>query len=105
MATYRQLNSGMWQARVYRNGDYGSIGVLHTKKEAEIKAGEVEKQIYYNQTVTDRNILFQDVIEDWFDLKSKTVKGPTLEQLEVIKRRHIEPFFGDKVKMFQILRQ
>lgn len=105
MATFRQFPSGMWQARVYRNGNYESIGVFHTKKEAEVRAGEVEKQIYYNETVTDRNILFQDVIEDWFDDKSKTVKGPTLEQVEVIKRRHIEPYFGGKVKMFQITRQ
>ena len=103
MASYREMPGGRWQARVYRNGRYESIGTFKTKKEAEIKAGEVERQIYYNETLTDRRMVFQVVIDDWFKLKSETVKGPTLEQLEVIKRLHIEPFFG-KSRLFQITR-
>lgn len=103
MATFRELPGGRWQARVYRNGKYESIGTFRTKKEAEVKAGEVERQIYYNETITDRNMIFQEVIDKWFELKSETVKDSTLEQLEVIKRLHIEPFFGSK-RIFQISR-
>lgn len=105
MATFRQLKSGKWQARVFKNGKHESVGTFNTKKEAEIKAGEAEKHIYYNETLTDRNILFQDVIDDWFEIKYRNVKGPTFEQLEVIKRRHIEPYFGGQTKTFQISRQ
>lgn len=103
MASFREMPSGRWQARVYRNGKHESIGTFRTKKEAEIKAGEVERQIYYNETLTDRRMLFQEVIDSWFNSKSETVKGPTLEQLEVIKRLHIEPYFG-KSRLFQISR-
>lgn len=103
MATFREMTGGRWQARVYRNGKYESIGTFKTKKEAEIKAGEIERQIYYNETLTDRHMLFQEVIDDWFNLKTETVKGSTIEQLEVVKRLHIEPYFG-KRKLFQITR-
>lgn len=103
MASFREMPGGRWQARVYRNGKYESIGTFKTKKEAEIKAGEIERQIYYNETITDRQILFQEVIDDWFRIKPETVKDSTLKQLEVIKRLHIEPYFGKK-RLFQITR-
>lgn len=103
MATYRKLPSGNWQARVKIDGSYKTIGTFPTKKEAEIKAGEIERQVFYNETLTDRNMLFQEVINEWFNNKADNVKASTLEQLEVIKRLHIEPFFGHK-KVFQISR-
>lgn len=104
MATFRQLKSGNWQARVYKNGKYVPLGTFPTKKEAEIAAAEAERQIYYNRPIVDRNMLFQEVIDDWFRDKKHNVKGPTLEQLESLKRNHIEPFFG-KMKLFQITRR
>ncbi|WP_117161470.1 site-specific integrase [Paraliobacillus sp. X-1268] len=103
MATFREMPSGKWQARVYRNGKYESIGTFSTKKEAEVKSGEIERQIYFNETPTDRHVLFQVVIDDWFKLKTQTVKSTTLDQLEVVKRIHIEPFFAQR-KLFQITR-
>lgn len=103
MATFREMTGGRWQARVYRNGKHESIGTFKTKKEAEVKAGEIERQLYYNETLTDRNMLFQEVIDDWFKLKKENVKESTFRQLEVIKRLHIEPYFG-KHRLFQITR-
>lgn len=104
MATFRKLKSGNWQARVYRNGKYETIGTFRTKKEAEIKAAEAERAIYYNQTIIDRNMKFQEVIDDWFELKSRTVKESTLQQLEALKRNHIEKYFGN-MKLYQITRK
>src|SRR5699024_10449618 len=99
----RKLPSGRWQARVRIDGKYVSIGMFDTKKEADIHISEVERKLYYNETITDRKMKFQEVIDDWFRIKKGEVKGSTLEQLEVIKRLHIEPFFGNKM-LFDIKR-
>lgn len=104
MATFRKLKSGKWQARVYINGNRKSIGVFKTKKEAEIRANEVENKLYYNKTVVNRKTTFQEVIDDWYSQKKRTVKESTLEQLELIKRLHIEPYFGKRM-LFSIDRK
>lgn len=104
MANFRKLNSGKWQARVYINGERKSIGVFRTKKEAEIRANEIENKLYYNKTVVDRKKIFQDIIDDWYSQKKRTVKESTLEQLEKIKRLHIEPYFGKRM-LFSIDRK
>lgn len=97
MATFRQLNSGRWQARVSKEGEEFSIGTFRTKKEAQIEASKVEERIYYGQTLNDRNMLFEEVSEEWLnDYKKSSVKESTFEQLEVIVRLHINPFFGNK---------
>src|SRR5690625_2367354 len=103
MATFRQLQSGRWQARVFKDGSYKSIGTFPTKKEAEIAAAEAEKRKFYGQTIVDRELIFGDVIEDWFNDKKRNVKESTLVQLEVIKRLHIEPYFKNR-KLFNITR-
>lgn len=104
MATFRQLPSGRWQARVYRNGRYESIGTFESKKEAELNANEAEKRIYYGRNLTDRDLLFGDVIDEWFEEKRREVKESTYTQLESAKRLHIEPYFRDR-KIHQITRQ
>lgn len=96
MATFRKLPSGKWQARVSNEGKERSIGTFRTKKEAEIEAAKVEERIYYGQTLNDRNMLFDEVIEEWLKYKKKNVKESTFEQLEVIIRLHVRPFFGNK---------
>lgn len=103
MATFRRLKSGKWQARVLKGGKQVSIGSFNSKKEAEVKAKDVENKLYYNRTVVNRKILFQEVIDDWFSHKKRTVKESTLEQLEAIKRLHIEPYFGYR-KLFSLNR-
>lgn len=97
VATFRKLPSGRWQARVSKDGKEFSIGTFRTKKEAEIEASKVEERIYYGQALTDRHMLFEDVADEWlFEHKKANVKDSTFEQLEVIVRRHILPYFGKK---------
>lgn len=96
MATFRKLKSGKWQARVSKEGKEFSIGTFRTKKEAEIEAGKVEERIYYGQSLNDRNMLFDVVAAEWFLHKKENVKDSTIEQIEVILRLHIIPFFGNK---------
>ncbi|MEC0271895.1 tyrosine-type recombinase/integrase [Peribacillus frigoritolerans] len=97
MATFRKLKSGNWQARVSKDGKEFSIGTYRTKKEAEIEAGKVEERIYYGQALNDRNMLFEEVAKEWlYDYKKSNVKESTFEQLEVIVRLHILPFFNNK---------
>lgn len=104
MATFRKLQSGKWQARVSKDGKEFSIGTFRTKKEAEIEASKVEERIYYGQTLNDRNMLFEEVALEWLnEYKKTTVKESTFEQLEVIVRLHILPFFGNK-RIMQIRR-
>lgn len=103
MATFRKLQTGKWQARVSIDGVQTGIGTFKTKKEAQLKAAEIENKAYYNKTITDRNMKFQEVVDSWFDQKERTVKDSTLEQLEVIKRLHIEPYFSHK-RVFNINR-
>lgn len=96
MATFRKLPSGKWQARVSRDGEEFSIGTYRTKKEAEIEAAKVEERIYYGQTLNDRNMLFGEIVEQWWEQKRKEIKGSTEEQVEVILRLHIKPDFENK---------
>lgn len=96
MATFRKLKSGRWQARVSDDGKEFSIGTFKTKKEAEIEAAKVEERIYYGQNLNDRHMLFDEVIDSWLKYKEKNVKESTFEQIEVIVRLHIRPFFGKK---------
>ncbi len=97
MATFRQLKSGKWQARVSRDGEEFSIGTFRTKKEAQIEAGKVEERIYYGQTLNDRNMLFGDAADEWMNVyKKNSLKDSTFRQLEIIIRLHIKPFFENK---------
>ena len=97
IATFRKLKSGKWQARVSKEGKEFSIGTFRTKKEAEIEAGKVEERIYYGQTLNDRNMLFDEIANEWLhEHKKATVKESTFRQLEVIVRLHILPYFKNK---------
>lgn len=96
MATFRKLPSGKWQAFVSKDGKERSIGTFRTKKEAEIEAAKVEERIYYGQTLNDRNMLFEEAVEDWLEHKKANVQESTFVQLKVIVRNHIMPTFGDK---------
>lgn len=96
MANFRKLASGKWQARVHKDGKLVSLGTFRTKKEAEIEAAKVEERKYYGQTINDRNMLFDEVVKDWFEHKKANVKESTFKQIEVIIRNHVLPTFGHK---------
>src|SRR5699024_6171203 len=104
MATFRKLPSGRWQARVMIDGVYKPVGMFATKKEAEIYAAEIERKLYYNEVLPDREMMFQEVLDDWFKRKESENKGITVEQLEILKRLHFEHYFGHKV-VFNINKQ
>lgn len=103
MATYRKLPSGKWQARVFVNGKYKSIGTFDTKKEAEIKGNEADKNIYYGETIADREMTFSNLIEMWMEYKKLNVKGKTFKNISGIVNKHILPHFGNK-KLYTIKR-
>lgn len=97
MATFRQLKSKRWQARVSKDGKEFSIGTFRTKKEAEIAAAKVEERIYYGQTLADRNMLFSELSHKWlYDNKLYELKEPTFENYVGIVRNHIDPEFGNR---------
>ncbi|RXZ02116.1 tyrosine-type recombinase/integrase [Fictibacillus sp. S7] len=104
MANFRKLSSGMWQARVFKDGKLMSIGTFRTKKEAQLEANAVEEKIYYGHTLNDRDLMFDDVVQEWlYNHKKSSVKDSTFRQLEVIVRIHILPYFGNK-KLIRIKR-
>lgn len=96
MANIRKLNSGKYQARVHVDGKLVSLGTFKTKKEAEIASAKAEERKYYSQTLTDRNMLFSDVVQEWLKHKKNTTKESTFRQTEVIIRNHVMPTFGHK---------
>lgn len=97
VATFRQLKSKKWQARVSKDGKEFSIGTFRTKKEAEIEAAKVEERIYYGQSLSDRNMLFKELSHQWlYDHKFYDLKEPTFENYIGIVRNHIDPEFGNQ---------
>jgi integrase len=97
MATYRKLKSGNWQARVSKDGKEFSVGTFRTKQEAKIAAAKVEERIYYGHTLTDREMMFDEVANEWLhEHKKLTLKESTFKQVEVVVRLHILPYFGNR---------
>jgi integrase len=94
MATFRKLKSGRWQARVSKDGKEFSIGTFRSKKEAQIEANSVEERIFYGHTISDKDILFEEVVNEWlYEHKKASVKDSTFRQLELIVKNHILPHF------------
>ncbi|WYQ41282.1 site-specific integrase [Bacillus sp. FSL W7-1321] len=97
MGTFRQLKSGKWQARVYIEGQYESIGTFRTKKEAEIEAGKVEERLYFGQTLNDRQILFREIATEWIEVHKKNeLDESTYPNYKSVLENHIIPFFGNR---------
>ncbi|WP_203363041.1 site-specific integrase [Bacillus sp. REN10] len=104
MATFRQLKSGRWQARVSQDGHEFSIGTFRTKKEAMLEAGKVEEKIYYGHTLADKNKLFGEVAKEWLHVqKREDLKESTFIQYDSVLKNHILPYFEQK-KIFRIKR-
>lgn len=104
MATFRKLPSGKWQARVSKDGKEFSIGTFRTKKEAEIEAGKVEERIYYGQSLDDRNMLFDEVANEWLKYRKLNIKTNSYDGIERIVRLHLLPYFSNK-KILRIHRK
>lgn len=96
MATFRKLPSGNWQARVMIDGKYKPIGTFNSKKEAEIKANEIENKIYYGESIDDREMTFKKLHESWLEHKMINVEKSTYNNLYPISNAHMLSFFGNK---------
>lgn len=96
MASIRKLPSGNYQVQVHIDGKLKGIGSFKTKREAEFAAAKTEERKYYSQTIADRNMPFEYVVEQWLKWKKQSTKPSTFRQLEVIIRNHVMPAFGHK---------
>ncbi|MFD2705496.1 tyrosine-type recombinase/integrase [Salibacterium lacus] len=97
MATYRQLKSGKWQARVSEDGKEFSIGTYRTKKEAKIAAASAEEKIYYGHTLDDKEKAFKDLAEEWLhNYMKNNLKASTFRNYVSAIEHHILPYFGEK---------
>ncbi|WP_018707695.1 hypothetical protein [Siminovitchia fordii] len=70
---FRRLKTGRWQARIWKDGKYESIGTFRTKKEAELAAGKAEEKVYYGYALNDRKKHFKDLADEWLNLHKKTI--------------------------------
>jgi integrase len=96
MASIRKLPSGNYQVQVHIDGKLKGIGSFKTKKEAEIAAAKTEERKYYGQTITDRNMPFEYVVEQWLKWKKQTTKDSTFRLIDATIRNHVMPTFGHK---------
>ena len=96
MASIRKLPSGNYQVQVHIDGKLKGIGSFKTKKEAEIAAAKTEERKYYGQTITDRNMPFEYVMEQWLKWKKQTTKDSTFRLIDATIRNHVMPAFGHK---------
>jgi integrase len=96
MASIRKLPSGNYQVQVHIDGKLRGIGSFKTKKEAEIVAAKTEERKYYGQTITDRNMPFEYVVEQWLKWKKQTTKDSTFRLIEATIKNHVMPAFGHK---------
>jgi integrase len=96
MASIRKLPSGNYQVQVHIDGKLKGIGSFKTKKEAEIAAAKTEERKYYSQTIADRNMPFEYVVEQWLRWKKQSTKPSTFRLLEATIKNHVMPAFGHK---------
>ncbi|KQU24069.1 integrase [Bacillus sp. Leaf13] len=74
-----------------------------TKKEAQEAARKLEQEIADGILISNSNLTFDDVFNQWFLNHSKTIKTSTKKSIESKFRKHILPRFG-KLKMKDITR-
>ncbi|WP_408009089.1 tyrosine-type recombinase/integrase [Pseudalkalibacillus sp. A8] len=101
MANFRKRGN-KWYFQIYTGIDpatgkkkFTSKGGFKTKKEAQIAAVEVEKEVYENTYVQEQNINFQEFIREWIKAYSETAK------ISSVRNRkhnidHLNRFFGGK---------
>ncbi|WP_130068203.1 tyrosine-type recombinase/integrase [Bacillus albus] len=59
-----------------------SKGGFTTKKEAQIAAAQMEKELFENTYIEEKDILFQDFAKEWLELYSETVKISSIRARE-----------------------
>ncbi|MGV2620934.1 UNVERIFIED_CONTAM: Arm DNA-binding domain-containing protein [Halobacillus marinus] len=74
---------------------FSSKGGFNTKKEAQMAAAEVEKEVYENTYVQEQNIALQEFTMEWIKTYSETAKVSSVRNRKH-NLDHINSFFGNK---------
>ncbi|SEI13037.1 Site-specific recombinase XerD [Halobacillus karajensis] len=101
MANFRKRGS-RWYFQIYTGIDpstgkkkFTSKGGFKTKKEAQMAAVEVEKEVYENTYVQEQNITFQEFTVEWINTYRETAKISSVRNRQQ-NLDHLNRFFGDK---------
>lgn len=74
-----------------------------TKKEAQLAAVKLEQELVSGISLSNNNLTYQDVFNQWFSNHTQTIKPSTNKTIQSKFKKHILPRFG-KLKMKEITR-
>ncbi|MYL29847.1 tyrosine-type recombinase/integrase [Halobacillus halophilus] len=101
MANYRKRGN-KWYFQIYTGVDpstgkkkFTSKGGFKTKKEAQMAAAEVEKEVFENTYVQEQNITFQEFTLEWLKTYRDTAKISSVRNRQH-NLDHLNRFFGNK---------
>ncbi|QAS52355.1 tyrosine-type recombinase/integrase [Halobacillus litoralis] len=101
MANFRKRGS-KWYFQIYTGIDpstgrkkFTSKGGFKTKKEAQMAAVEVEKEVFENTYVQEQNITFQEFTLEWIKNYRETAKISSVRNRQQ-NLDHLNRFFGNK---------
>lgn len=101
MANFRKRGN-KWYFQIYTGVDpstgkkkFTSKGGFKTKKEAQMAAAEVEKEVFENTYVQEQNITFQEFTLEWLKTYRDTAKISSVRNRQH-NLDHLNRFFGNK---------
>ncbi|WP_079525681.1 site-specific integrase [Halobacillus hunanensis] len=101
MANFRKRGN-KWYFQIYTGVDpstgkkkFTSKGGFKTKKEAQMAAAEVEKEVFENTYVQEQNITFQEFTLEWLKTYRDTAKVSSVRNRQH-NLDHLNRFFGNK---------
>ncbi len=101
MANFRKRGN-KWYFQIYTGVDpstgkkkFTSKGGFKTKKEAQMAAAEVEKEVFENTYVQEQNITFQEFKLEWLKTYRDTAKISSVRNRQH-NLDHLNRFFGNK---------
>ncbi|OQP07596.1 site-specific integrase [Geobacillus sp. 46C-IIa] len=103
MASIQKMKNGRWRYRVsYKeNGKYKTKtkGGFRTKKEAELAAAELEKQLHKGYDINAGDQLFSEYMRNWYEVYKKGKYSLAHERNIELSVRLVEEYFaGVKLK-------
>lgn len=97
MADPRELKSGKWQARIYVNGQYKSLGTFKTKTEAKKATRQAEAKLDKGESLEDRSTTFGEVAERYISWHTTRVKPATSKNARESLRIHAKVLYHMKL--------
>ncbi|EKE31357.1 integrase [Salimicrobium jeotgali] len=101
MANFRKRGA-KWYFQIYLGDDpitgkkkFSSKGGFQTKKEAQLAAAEIEKEVYENSYVKEQDTKFQDFTLEWIKIYSESAKVSSVRNRKH-NLDHLNRFFGHK---------